>query len=57
MWTTTGQYFDPGMDYYEQKYQEQILKNLKKKAHSFGLELLPISQDTQNAPSTQTLVT
>lgn len=31
MWTTTGEYSDPGMDYYEQKYQEKIIKNLQKK--------------------------
>ncbi|WP_063748441.1 hypothetical protein [Fischerella sp. PCC 9605] len=28
MWATAGQYSDPGMDYYEQKYNEQVLKNL-----------------------------
>ncbi|WP_242044750.1 IS110 family transposase [Anabaena azotica] len=27
MWLTAGQYSDPGMDYYEQKYQELMLKN------------------------------
>ena len=31
MWTTNGQYSDPGMDYYEKKYNEQVLKNLRKK--------------------------
>jgi len=40
MWTTTGQYTNPGMDYYEQKYQEQILNNLKKKAQSLGYYLV-----------------
>ncbi len=43
MWTTAGQYADPGMDYYEQKYQQQLLKNLQKKAHALGLELVPKS--------------
>jgi predicted acetyltransferase len=54
---TTGLYSDPGMDYYEQKYNEQVLKNLRKKAHALGLELVPISQDTQNTPSSPTLAT
>ena len=36
MWTTAGQYADPGMDYYEQKYNEQILKNLRNKAHALA---------------------
>lgn len=57
MWTTTGLYADPGMDYYERKYNEQVLNNLKKKAHAFGLELVPISQDPQNTSSSPTLAT
>ncbi len=57
MWTTTGLYTDPGMDYYERKYNEQVLNNLKKKAHTFGLELVPISQDPQNTSSSPTLAT
>ncbi len=57
MWTTKGLYSDPGMDYYEQKYQQQVLNNLKKKAHALGLELVPISPDPQNAPSSPTLAT
>ncbi|WP_179069835.1 IS110 family transposase [Nostoc sp. C052] len=47
MWITAGQYSDPGMDYYEQKYQELILKHLQQKAQAFGLELIPISDSTQ----------
>lgn len=57
MWTTTGLYSDPGMDYYEKKYNEQVLNNLKKKALALGLELVPISQDMQNAPSSPTEAT
>jgi predicted acetyltransferase len=57
MWTTTGQYLDPGMDHYKQKYQEQVLKNLGHKAHALGLELVPLSQDPQNTPSFPTLTT
>jgi transposase len=47
IWTTAGEYSDPGMDYYEQKYQELIVKNLRQKAQAFGLELIPISHSTE----------
>jgi hypothetical protein len=40
MWTTTGQYIDPGMNYYEQRYQEQALNHLRKKAQSLGFDLV-----------------
>jgi transposase len=32
-------YVDRGEDYYEQKYQERVLNNLKKRAREFGYEL------------------
>ncbi|WP_341528517.1 hypothetical protein WKK05_04060 [Nostoc sp. UHCC 0302] len=35
------------IDAYEQKYRERTLKNLKKKAQVFGLELIPISNTTE----------
>jgi hypothetical protein len=57
MWTTAGQYADPGMDYYEQKYQELILKNLQKKADALGLQLVPKPEDKLEAPSSPTLAT
>ena len=47
MWTDAGQYSDPGMDYYEQRYQEQALSNLRKKAQSLGFELVPQSTPTE----------
>lgn len=40
MWTTHGEYTDPGMDYYEQKYHERVVNKLKKKAQSLGFELV-----------------
>jgi hypothetical protein len=40
MWTNGAEYVDPGLDYYEHKYQEQILNNLKKKAQSLGFDLI-----------------
>ncbi|GAX45971.1 transposase [Tolypothrix sp. NIES-4075] len=43
LWTSGDAYNDPGIDAYEQQYQNRMLKNLKKKAQAFGLELIPIS--------------
>jgi transposase len=34
-------YKDPGQDYYEQKYQQRVIKNLKRKAKELGFELVP----------------
>ncbi len=47
LWTSGNAYVDPGIDAYEQQYRERILKNLKKKAQAFGLELIPTSDPTQ----------
>jgi transposase len=35
------QYVDPGQDYYEQKYQERVVKNLQRRAKELGMELVP----------------
>ena len=43
LWTRGEAYVDPGIDYYEQKYQERLVQNLTKKAHSIGFELIPQS--------------
>jgi len=37
------EYVDQGQDYYEEKYRERIIKNLRKKAKSLGFEMLPQS--------------
>jgi transposase len=34
-------YTDPGESYYEQQYKERAIRNLKRKAVSFGFELVP----------------
>jgi transposase len=34
-------YVYPGQDYYEQQYRERVLKNLKRKAQSLGMDLVP----------------
>lgn len=36
LWKTGDQYKDIGIDYYEQKYKERILKNMKRKAKKLG---------------------
>lgn len=36
------EYRDPGVDYYEQRYQARLLNSLKKQAAMFGFELSPI---------------
>jgi hypothetical protein len=46
LWSSGGAYDDPGVNYYEQRYQEQIIKRLHKKAKAMGFDLVA-------APSTQ----
>ena len=43
LWTSNQSYVDPGMDADQQKYQERIVKNLKKKALTLGFDLVPKS--------------
>jgi hypothetical protein len=35
------EFSDPGVDYYEQRYQQRLLKNLKRKAAQLGYALIP----------------
>ena len=46
MWTTGQPYKDLGVDYYEQKYKERVMRNIKKKASLLGfeIELKPIPE-------------
>ena len=37
------EYVDQGQDYYEEKYRERIVKNLRKKAKSLGFKMVPQS--------------
>jgi transposase len=45
LWKTGDQYKDIGIDYYEQKYKERILKNMKRKAKKLGyvIALAPVT--------------
>jgi hypothetical protein len=43
MWTTGESYRETGADYYEQKYHERILSNMKKRAAAMGYILTPQS--------------
>ena len=38
------EYVDQGQDYYEEQYRERVMKNLKKRAASLGLELTPMDK-------------
>ena len=42
LWTKGGEYYDPGIELYEQQYQQRILKNLQRKAERLGFELVPL---------------
>ena len=44
LWTTGGDYQDPGMDYYEQRYRQRTVNNLQKRAQQLGFELIPQPQ-------------
>lgn len=43
-------YVDPGQDYYEKRYQERLMNQLKKKAASFGFQLVPNQQLNSEVP-------
>lgn len=47
LWTKGGEYHDPGVDSYEQQYQQRILKNLRKKAEDLGFNLVPQSSEVE----------
>ena len=38
------EYHDPGQDYYEQKYRERVIRNLKRRAKDMGMDLVPQQQ-------------
>ena len=44
LWTSGGEYTDPGLDYYELRYQERLVQNLHKNAQALGFELVALSQ-------------
>ena len=37
-------YVDMGQAAYERQYQKRVVKNLQRKAHGFGLRLVPIEE-------------
>lgn len=43
LWTNKESYVDLGAEYYEQQYQDRVIKNLKQRAKSLGLELVESS--------------
>ena len=46
MWKTHTSYQDLGADYYEQRYKQRVLNNIKKKAKQIGyfITLTPIPE-------------
>ncbi|MBE9168613.1 hypothetical protein IQ238_14215, partial [Pleurocapsales cyanobacterium LEGE 06147] len=40
---------DPGIDAYEQQYQQRVLKNLQRKADQLGFELVPLSNKSNKS--------
>ena len=45
MLKTRTEYKDLGVDYYQNRYKERMLRNLKRKAKAFGLNLVNLKQD------------
>ena len=43
LWSSGGTYDDPGVHYYEQRYQEQIVKRLQRNAQAMGFNLVATS--------------
>jgi len=41
LWRTKEPYVDSGAAYYEEKYRQRTLDNLKRKAKQFGFDLIP----------------
>lgn len=46
LWTKGGEYNDPGINAYEQQYQQRVLKHLQQKADQLGFELIPLSSES-----------
>lgn len=51
MLTKGQEYTDQGQDYFEQRYQERVIRNLTQRAQQFGLQLIPITPLDQVAQS------
>jgi len=43
LWSSGGTYDDPGVHYYEQRYQQQIVKGLQRKAQVMGFDFVATS--------------
>ncbi|MEN6537480.1 MAG: IS110 family transposase [Bryobacteraceae bacterium] len=46
LWKTGDAYQDPGLDYYEKRYQERLLSNMKRKAKEIGfmIDFQPLAE-------------
>jgi transposase len=43
-----SEYVDPGQDYYEKRYRQRILNNLKRNAKKLGYTLVPTKENMNN---------
>lgn len=43
-----SEYVDPGQDYYEKRYRQRIVNNLKRKAKMFGFALVQLHENTND---------
>ena len=50
LWKNGEAYLDPGVDYYEQKYKERVIKNIKTKAKQLGyaITLEPLASNVRS---------
>ena len=44
MLTKGEEYTDQGQDYYEERYRQRVLLNLKRRAQQLGMKIIPIEQ-------------
>lgn len=44
-----GEYVDQGQDYYEQRYRERMVRNMKRKAKLFGYTLVKTTDPQPSA--------
>ncbi len=48
------EYTDLGQEYYEQRYKDRVIANLKRKAKNLGYKLITIKEHEQIIPATST---
>ena len=49
MLTKGQEYVDDGQDYFEERYRQRVLLNLKRRAQQLGMAVVPLDQAPQPA--------